>query len=73
MPMPKSLSRALDRCDQAERAFAAEYGLPLAHPYYESDGAKQRREARERAEAEAQAYLAAKRAQPTPRRIWHVA
>jgi hypothetical protein len=43
----------------------------MKHPHYESDAAKQPREARERAELEAQAYLTAQRQRPQPRRIWH--
>jgi hypothetical protein len=43
----------------------------MKHPHYESDAARQRREARERAEQEAIAYLAAQRSRPQPRRVWH--
>lgn len=72
MPMPKSLRDALERLDADERSFAAEYGVPLAHPHYETAAAQQRREARERAERDAQAYLAAQRDRPQPRRVWHI-
>jgi hypothetical protein len=46
----------------------------MKHIHYETDAARQRREAREAAEREAQAYLAhraAQRAHP-PRRVLHV-
>jgi hypothetical protein len=43
----------------------------MKHPHYETDAARQRREARERAEDEARAYLLAQRSKPQPRRIWH--
>jgi hypothetical protein len=46
----------------------------MNHPHYETAAAQQRREARERAEREAQAYLAHRAAQAKhqPRRVWHV-
>ena len=46
----------------------------MKHTHYETAAAQQRREARERAERDAQAYLAAKRQRDSnpPRRVWHV-
>ncbi len=49
------------------------FGMPVRHPHYETDAARQRREAREAAEREAQAYLAHRAAQRNnpPRRVLH--
>jgi len=46
----------------------------MKHPHFETAAAQQRREARERAELDAQAYLALKRQRDSnpPRRVWHV-